>query len=241
MSTNMNMEAVFFDFGGTLYSILDKGLGLGNILREFAAKLEIELTPDTLRSAYRKAAAESAREFMPRRYYLHRDLFMDNYRRFAAAFGAKPSEELLSWCHQEQCNRVIQNFKLRDDCLSTLRSLRDAGLHVAIVSNMDDDYLEPMVARASLDAVLDAWTSSEAAISCKPDAKIFHVAIDKAGCDPKRALFVGDSRPADIAGASALGMTTALIEEPARPATQEGPAADRTIHSLAEVLAIATP
>ena len=47
---------MFFDFGGTLYSYRDKGLGLGNILREFAAKLEIELTPDSLRSAYRKAA-----------------------------------------------------------------------------------------------------------------------------------------------------------------------------------------
>lgn len=237
MSTKL--EAVFFDFGGTLYSYVNKKLSLGPILREFAAKLEIELTPDSLRSAYRKAAAESVREYMPRPYYLHRDFFVDTYRRFAAEFGAKASEELLGWCHREQCNRVIRNFELRGDCLSTLKLLRDAKLHVAIISNIDDDYLEPMVAQASLNSVLDAWTSSEAVGSCKPDAKIFKVAMEKAGCDPKRALMVGDSRPADVAGARALGMATALIEEPDRPSADEGPAADHTIRSLAEVLAIA--
>lgn len=233
------LQAVFFDFGGTLFSYANERLGLGSILREFAAVLEIELTPDTLRSAYHEAASESWRAFLPRPYYLHRDVFMDSYRRFAASFGVEPSEDLLRWCHEEQRDRVIRNFELRADCLSTLQALRDAGLHVAIVSNIDDDYLEPMVARASLDTVLDAWTSSEAAGSCKPHSGIFEVAIDKAGCDPARALFVGDSGPADIAGASALGMTTALIQESRGADADPGPPADRTIHSLAEVLAIA--
>ena len=234
-------QAVFFDFGGTLYSYANPGLGLGRILRELAARLEIELTADDLRAAYHKAAAETARDFTPRPYYLHRDFFMDHYRRFAEAFGAQPSEELLGWCHEEQCRRVIENFELRDDCLSTLRSLRAAGLHIAIVSNIDNDYLEPMVARASLDTVLDAWTSSETAGSCKPDPGIFHLAMEKASCDPGQAVFVGDSLSADIAGAGSLGMRTVLIEEPDAPDSDEGPAPDHRIRALSEVLAIALP
>jgi len=233
-------EAAFFDFGGTLYSYRNKGIGLRDILIEFGKKLGITLSRDSMRSAYRKAALETSLEFMPRPYYLHRDMFMDTYRRFAEAFDASPNSELLDWCHEQQRDRVIKNFKLRDDCLSTLRKLRDAGLHVALVSNIDDDYLDPMVSRAGLDEVLHAWTSSEEAGSCKPDPEIFRVVVEKAGCDPARALFVGDSQSADIAGAHPLGMTTVLIREDGQATSEsDGPEPHHTIAALEELLEIA--
>ena len=91
------------------------------------------------------------------------------------------------------------------------------------------------------DRVLDAWTSSEEAGSCKPDPGIFHQALRKAGCPAEAALFVGDSLPADVAGGNALGMTTVLLREVgmAAPAADGSQEPDHVIESLSEVLRIA--
>lgn len=54
---------------------------------------------------------------------------------------------------------------------------------------------------------------SEEAQSCKPDSGIFQVALQRAGCAPDEAVFVGDTPQHDIAGAVAAGMRAVLIEE----------------------------
>jgi putative hydrolase of the HAD superfamily len=43
----------------------------------------------------------------------------------------------------------------------------------------------------------------------KPDPRIFERALSELGVDATGALFVGDRLDADVAGAAALGMTTA--------------------------------
>ena len=43
-----------------------------------------------------------------------------------------------------------------------------------------------MLDRLGLRTALDAWTSSDEAGSCKPDAAIFRLALTKAGVDPNR-------------------------------------------------------
>ena len=78
---------------------------------------------------------------------------------------------------------------------------------------IDQDYLEPMLRKLGLISLLDHWTSSEEAESCKPDPNIFHHALRKAGCRKEEVMFVGDSRVHDIQGARAVGMTTVLIAE----------------------------
>ena len=206
-------RAVFFDFGGTLYSYLNPGLNMRHVLREAADRLALSATRDELKLAYLTATRRAYLEFAPKPYYLHKELFVDTFRRFCKALGGRPEDDLLQWCYEAQRQIVIDNFSLRDDCLDTLTQLRDLGLHVGIVSNIDVDYLNPMLARAGLGALLHAWTSSEEARSCKPDARIFHCALSKADVKPEQALFVGDSLDADIAGAHALGMTTVHVNE----------------------------
>jgi putative hydrolase of the HAD superfamily len=233
-------KAAFFDFGGTLYSYHNPGLSLGPIIREAAGCLGLQAEPGGLRDAYMAASRAAALEFVPRPYYLHRDLFEDTYRRVLEALGGTPGPELLRWCHEEQRQRVFECFELRPDCIETLEALRAAGLNVSVVSNIDDDYLDPMMKRAGLDRLLDAWTSSEEAQSCKPDPGIFRLALSKAGCSAERVVFVGDSSEADIAGASALGMTTVLISDlgsdPFGTGTRREP--DHNIDSLSELLEI---
>ncbi len=234
-------KAVFFDFGGTLYSYRSKGLGLRDVLTALLAELGASPEPGRVRDAFRAASRDAYAAHMSRNFYLHRDLFEDTYRRFAVEItGEEPGADLLRWCHEQQCARVIANFELRSDCFDTLRTLRDAGLHVAIVSNIDDDYLHPMIERVGLHDVLHAWTSSEEAGSCKPHEKIFRTALDKADCAPWDSLFVGDALEADVAGANLLGMTTIYLREEGMPeAPVDGPQPTHTVETLSDILVVA--
>ena len=207
-------RAVLFDFGGTLFSYREvQGQAFRPLLGEALRRLRVTAEPRAIGRAWKTASAETWREFNPRPYYLHKDLFQDNFRRFGLALGAEPTADDLEWFHDAQRDLVVQGFELRPGCIETLAALRRAGVHTAIVSNIDDDYLLPMLARAGLEPHLDAWTSSEAARSCKPHAAIFEQALGRAGVEPGQAVFVGDSPEHDIAGARRLGLRTVLIRD----------------------------
>jgi 2-haloalkanoic acid dehalogenase type II len=225
----MRPRAVLFDFGGTLFSYREvQGRAFRPLLADALARLGVSAAPGEVGRAWKRAAAATWREFNPRPYYLHKDLFQDNFRRFAAELGAAATPADLEWFHEAQRRLVREGFALRPGCKETLTSLRAAGVHAAIVSNIDDDYLEPMLERAGLRGSLDAWTSSEAARSCKPHAAIFELALAKAGARAEESVFVGDSRVHDVAGARRLGMRTVLIRdgEGDAPGSAEGEAGE---------------
>jgi HAD superfamily hydrolase (TIGR01509 family) len=126
----------------------------------------------------------------------------------------------------------------RPDAAETLAALRALGLHVAIVSNIDDDQLQAVWPRLGLGGLVDAITTSEEARSCKPHPAIFRHALGKAGePPPESVVFVGDSPWHDVAGANALGMTSVLIGIPP-PEDARAPAAHHVIGSLRELLDI---
>jgi HAD superfamily hydrolase (TIGR01509 family) len=239
----MALRAVLFDFGGTLFSYRDFGRHTFELIVEGARRLGVEAEPHAAVSAYRAASEDAFREFFPEPYYLHRDLFHETFRRFARQLGGEADAAYLDWFHAAMRQLVLERFELRPDCRETLEGLRAAGLHVGIVSNIDDDYLEPMLERTALHSCLDSWLSSERARSCKPHAAIFEQALARAGAAPGQALFVGDSPEHDVAGARALGLRTALLREAGTtpPGAGAGTAGEphHEIERLEEVLDLA--
>ena len=234
-------NAVLFDFGGTLFSYRRIGVEALDLLRRGAERLGLELELPTLGHVYREASRAAYQAFARRPFYLHRDLFHETFRRFAASLGARTTPEQLDWYHEEQRLLLLESFELRSDCVEILQSLRRRGLHVGVVSNIDDDYLVPMLERAGLADVLDAWTSSEEAASCKPDPGIFQHALRKADARPENVLFVGDSREHDVAGARRLGMTTVLIQEEGAAAPGAGVGEPGEPHHVIESLSELIP
>lgn len=239
-----SIGAVFFDFGGTLFSYTAvHGRAFFPILMESLERLGVEAEPAHAGRAYRDASRESFLAFNPKPYYLHRELFEDTYRRFALALGAEADRAFIDWFYDQQREMFYAGCALREDCLATLSALRDADVQLAIVSNIDDDYLVPMVEKLGLAEVLHDWTSSEEARSCKPHDEIFRYSMRKAGVDdPARVLFVGDSAYHDVAGAREVGMRTALIQEEGvvAPGSDAGSehGADHVIEALSELVEI---
>ncbi len=96
----------------------------------------------------------------------------------------------------------------RANVIPTLKTLRDAGLKLAIVCNTPlqgevvDDHLR-------LEGLLDFFPvriySSNVRFR-KPDPRIFRIALHELHVDPDEALYVGDVIPTDITGAVKAGM-----------------------------------
>lgn len=104
------------------------------------------------------------------------------------------------------------------DTEPTLRKLHDAGVRIAVVSNIGFD-IRPHFAAWGLDTLVDAFALSYEVGRCKPDPAIFLRACGMLSADPERTLMVGDS-PAD-AGAVQAGCT-ALVLPAAEPGRTNG-------------------
>jgi 2-haloalkanoic acid dehalogenase type II len=228
-------RAVFFDFAGTLFSARDlRDVHLAQ-LRAVAEAVGVQPTVDELRAAYRQGMGVGYRAVATRPAYLHRELFARSYAATAEALGGTLDDAACDALVDRQYAAMLEATRLRPDCLHTLRALRGRGLRTQIVSNIDDEQLDELVEQLGLDAVLDTWTSSESAQSCKPDARIYQVALAAAGCDAAEVLFVGDTVEHDVVGPRAQGMRTALLVADAGPGAPEG-GADFVIERLGQVV-----
>ncbi len=233
------LRAVFFDFAGTLFSSRDLRETHLAQLRAVADAVGVHSTDDELRAAYRRGMGVAYREFAGRPSYLHRAMFASSFAAMADALGGSLDAAAADALVDRQYASTLAATVLRPDCLDTLRALRARGLRTQIVSNIDDEQLDGLVERLGLDAVVDAWTSSESAQSCKPDARIYQVALDAAGCVAAQVLFVGDTIEHDVVGPRAQGMVTALLVADARPGADgsvESGGADFVIERLGQVV-----
>jgi HAD superfamily hydrolase (TIGR01509 family) len=104
------------------------------------------------------------------------------------------------------------------DTEPTLRTLHDAGVKVAVVSNIGFD-IRPLFAAWGLTGLIDHFVLSYEVGRCKPDPAIFLRACGMLGADPERTLMVGDT-PAD-AGAVTAGCA-ALVLPAAEPGRTNG-------------------
>ena len=231
------IHAVFFDFADTLFSsrmLRDVHL---RQLRFVGDTIGVTASDDELRASYREGLGVAYRSVASRPYYLHRELFGQAFIAMARTFGRELDDEQVGYAVDRQYEATIEAAELRADCLDSLRGLRERGLHVQIVSNIDEEQLEELVRRLGLESAIDACTSSESAQSCKPDPGIYECALEKARCTAAQVLFVGDSPAHDVTGPQAMGMLTALLVADARPGAEDC-SPDFVIERLGQVVEI---
>lgn len=202
-------KGVFFDLGGTLFNY--PGKGAGGAVRHVVSALGLEEEPENIRAAWLSAMRKTNTQFAAQPYFLHKDLFRETLLRFLEHFDKMPPDGLLESFHQAQLQGIFDHMPIREETHAALSRLKDMGLYVAIVSNIDDDTLLPLIEQHDLAQYLDSAISSEQAQSCKPHSGIFEFALAQANLSAAEVLFVGDSLHHDIAGADAIGMRHAHI------------------------------
>ena len=205
------IRAVLFDFGGTLFDYATLAEGERESLIELVRWAGIAKAPRVIIHTYRAALKRVFYEYLPRPYYLHRDLFRDVLLSMAQDLGATLTDQQIERYRERQRERRVRDFALRDGVIETLKTLRDQGLYLGVVSNADEDQLAHLIELAQIAPYFDSLLSSEEARSCKPDLAIFHQALRRASCSPTEALFVGDSAQQDIVGANRVGLRSVMI------------------------------
>jgi putative hydrolase of the HAD superfamily len=94
---------------------------------------------------------------------------------------------------------------------AALALARRSGLTTAVISNSNgtiDDILTGLGLARHLDFVID---SSRVGVE-KPDPRIFHLALERAGLQPAQAVYIGDLYSIDVLGARAAGLHAILMD-----------------------------
>src|SRR5262245_60499532 len=108
------IRAVLFDFGGTLFDYETVAVGERECIVELARWVGIGEDARAILRAYRASLKQVFYQYLPRSYYLHRDLFRDVLQGMAESFGLQFSEEQLERYRDVQRQRRERDFVLRE-------------------------------------------------------------------------------------------------------------------------------
>jgi len=203
------LRAVFSDFVGTLITKEGENVTHQNIVREVLRKAERE-DLDYLR-VWEEYEAESSALFKGlagKPYVKIRDIDTEAMRRVAGRYGFTVPEDFweISVAMHEKYG------KLFDDAFETIKALKDLGLHVGIITDSDNDYIEAHLKALGIYDLFDSITTSEDAGYYKPHPRPFQLALEKAGVEASEALYVGDNPAKDCVGAKSVGMMSVLLD-----------------------------
>ena len=116
--------------------------------------------------------------------------------------------------------------KPREGVVETLGELRGRGIRTGLITVCSEDAVDvwPETAFAGL---FDVEVFSCSCGLRKPDPRIYELACNQLGVQPRESIFVGDGANDELAGAERAGMRAILIhrpgEEPAWPEVRDWP------------------
>jgi HAD superfamily hydrolase (TIGR01509 family) len=117
--------------------------------------------------------------------------------------------------------------------LAAIRKVKAAGLVAGVVSNSNGS-ARALLDGAGLGDALDFIIDSAVVGVEKPDPKIFHLGLERAGVAAHEAVYIGDLYSVDVLGSRAAGLGAILLD----PRGFWGPRDCDTARNLAEATAL---
>ncbi|MEU0870230.1 HAD family hydrolase [Nocardia brasiliensis] len=207
----MTLEAVLFDYSGTLFRLEEKQSWGDDLVAADGRAFDVHEKTEILRRM--TAPVHQIVEFDAAGQYawdnrdldpeLHRKAYLEVLRKSGVPFDDQATKLY---------DRMIDPLEWTPypDVEEVLTSLAAQGIQVAVVSNIAFD-IRPAFTARGWDRYIDAFALSFEIGAIKPQPRIFAATLDKLGVDPTAALMVGDSAEAD-GGATAIGCRFALVE-----------------------------
>jgi putative hydrolase of the HAD superfamily len=212
------IRAVLFDFDGTLY---DRD---GAIVR--IAELQFEKFgaqfPNLTKSSFVERVVALDNHGHARPMGFHQRLAED----LGLPRGISDKLEAFFRSDYPRCCR------LTEDTLSTLKTLRDEGVKLGIVTNGPSVWQSRKIDALGLAPLFDTIVISGNVGIEKPDPRIFEHALQRCGVVAVESMFVGDHPTADIQGAKSAGLMPVWVRKDYWEVPEDVPRIDR----ISEVL-----
>ena len=129
----------------------------------------------------------------------------ERFRRLLRRYGEDPTDALAT--RATACYRDVyeSSFQTVPGAISLLEALKPR-VTMGIVTNHQAAEQRGKIKRYGLDRLIDLVVISEEVGSAKPEAEIFELALERAGCRAGEAVMVGDWWEVDVLGARGVGM-----------------------------------
>lgn len=229
------IKAVVFDLDDTLY-------------REY----------DFVEQAFRRVAGVMAeypekernagtKEEPPRPQKSPEELFRRMTELMAAEGRGKIFDRLCAWYNVDiPVPELVRIYRETEPVLSLypdgeefLRQLKKAGIKTGLITDGNVQVQKNKIRALGLDKRLDVVLASWEIGSGKPERRVYEYCLERLGCRPPEALYIGDNPLKDFIGAKELGMKTVRIVRPEgmhmRRIAEKGCEADRTVRLLTEI------
>jgi putative hydrolase of the HAD superfamily len=204
------IKAVFFDFVGTLLSKEYEDTTHQNIIREVLRDAKAEnVDPMKVWEEYEAITSERFRQFAGKPYKPIKLLEEEVMQELAEKYGFELSPrfwEIHLKMHQ-------QYGRLYDEAIETLKTLKERGYHVGLITDSDSEYLKAHLEALGILELFDSITTSEEAGFYKPHPRIFELALEKANVKGEEAIYVGDNPLKDCVGARHVDMISILLDK----------------------------
>ncbi|MCA6214650.1 TIGR02253 family HAD-type hydrolase [Thermococcus bergensis] len=229
------IKAVFFDFVGTLLSKEYEDTTHQNIIREVLRDAKAEnVDPMKVWEEYEAITSERFRQFAGKPYKPIKLLEEEVMQELAEKYGFELSPrfwEIHLKMHQ-------QYGRLYDEAIETLKTLKEQGYHVGLITDSDSEYLKAHLEALGILELFDSITTSEEAGFYKPHPRIFELALEKANVKGEEAIYVGDNPLKDCVGARQVDMISILLDKKGNKKELWGEC-EFVISDLREVIVIA--
>lgn len=210
----MRYRAVFFDAGDTLLSPHPSFSEIfAEVLRDHGHHVRAEDVDEALASVGSNFVEILDRTGSPT-WSTSREISRRFWRTiYQVAFeelGLEDTKQALFEALYERFTR-FDTYQLFPDALPTLRTIKQAGLLMGLISNFEE-WLEEMLVSMEVSSLFELLVISGKEGVEKPDPAIFRLALDRAAVPAEEALHVGDHPRLDAQAALAAGMAAVLID-----------------------------
>ncbi|MCF3122752.1 HAD-IA family hydrolase [Streptomyces arenae] len=212
----MTIKGVLFDFSGTLFRIEPTETWLRAVLDALEVGLpedELSRTAEALEraGALPGGASPLAVPGHLAELWASRDASAEQHRAAYTGLAREvplPDPRLYDALYERHMSPHA--WSPYGDAARVLSGLRERGVGVGVVSNIGWD-LRPVFRAHGLDPYVDVYVLSYEHGIQKPDTRLFAVACEALGTDPRDVLMVGDDRRAD-GGAAGLGCAVHFVD-----------------------------
>lgn len=206
------IRAIFFDMYNTLARFEPTRF---EIQSQACSKFGIKLSEEGIVRGYAAADIYMTEQNMLNPIRLRsqagKDLFFAEYERLVLSgcgVDLTPEQALSIWTSVKLTPHKLQTF---EDVEPTLLKLKDIGLKLGMISNIDQ-LGEELALGLRLNNYLDISVTSKDLGVEKPDPKVFQIALRKISVNPDEAIHVGDQISSDVEGALATGIYPVLLD-----------------------------